>query len=340
MVGVLSLFVLAYWIFSDKANLVAGQLPSGEVASGAVLSRSLDLRTALKSNYPSDPITIVRNYGQADGVTTKSFSFKVKDAGLTEYGLIMQPAGDVPKKGFPTVILCHGYESPGDYSTTKNYLQDMQFYAEHGFAVFKPDYRGQGLSLYSGQPDSAYYSMAYNTDVMSLITALKKTDFVDKNNINLWGHSMGAYIALRASVLSPDIKNVILLSGPVDSLSKMYLTYIPPSDVNNLQALKTRNDTFAKYGTPADNTPFWKFSSPINLLGHLKARIQIHVGLLDQTVPPEFSADLDLALSTQHIKHEYYTYQYGDHSLSAQRETIWARSLQDLQPPAPPAPAA
>lgn len=334
-VAYILLFTLAYRIFSDKNNLVGGQLSGNNAAAGVNLAKSLDLRIARKAAYPSETVTIVHDYGESSGLSTKSFSYKVADAGLTEYGLLVEPAGPPPKKGFPAIILCHGYESPTRYSTALTYLNDMQFYAQHGFAVFKPDYRGQGLSLYQGQPDSAYYSMAYNTDVMSLISALKKTAFIDRSNLNLWGHSMGAYIALRAAVLSADIKNLILLSGPVDSLSKMYLSYVPPSDVNNLNALKTRNDVFSKYGTPADDSNFWKFASPINMLGFIKAHIQIHVGELDQTVPPEFSADLAAALSAQHLKYEYYVYPDGPHSLEPQRQLIYSRSLQDLQPATP-----
>jgi uncharacterized protein len=327
----LCLFAAGRILLAGQTSTETGQLAPGEVIATGNISRSLDLRSAAKNTYDSDALTVVQDLGTPYGLTEKIISFKVPADGLIEYGLMVLPANPAPPGGYPAIILCHGYENPRLYSTTAEGLADMNLYAQHGFAVVKPDYRGQGLSINQGQVDSGYYSMAYNTDVMSLITALKKTSYIDKTNLNLWGHSMGAYIALRAAVLAPNIKNLILLSGPVDSLSKMYLTYIPPSDANNLNALKTRNDVFAKYGTPADNNAFWKFASPINLLTRLKARIQIHVGALDQTVPPEFSADLDSALSHNHIKHEYYVYPDGPHSLAPQRSLIWSRSLQLLE---------
>jgi dipeptidyl aminopeptidase/acylaminoacyl peptidase len=177
--------------------------------------------------------------------------------------------------------------------------------------------------------------MDYNTDIMSLITAVKKTSYLDKENISIWGHSMGAYIGLRAAALSPDIKNLIILSGPVASLKTMYLTYIPSSDVNNLNALKSRNQVFAKYGNPAQNSAFWNSASPINFINRIKAHVQIHVGSLDQIVPPEFSSDLDKALTKDHIQHDYYVYPDGVHSLAAQRSLIWPRTLQILKPTLP-----
>jgi uncharacterized protein len=173
--------------------------------------------------------------------------------------------------------------------------------------------------------------MAYNTDVMSLISALKQTSFVDKSNINIWGHSMGAYVGLRAAVFSKDIQNLILLSGPVDSLKEMYLTYIPPSDAFDPYALITRNELFSKYGTPADESKFWDDASPINSLSQIHAHLQIHVGLQDKVVPPKFSADLDAALTKDHINHQYFVYPDGSHALAGQRDLIWSRSLQLLE---------
>lgn len=331
------LFAAAFIYLSGVVHTETGELVPGESFESSNISRSLDLRAAAKNVYPSEPLGVVQDLGAVTGASEKIISFKVPADGLTEYGLMTLPDKPAPPAGYPAIIFCHGYENPSQYETTAGYLSDMEFYAQQGYAVIKPDYRGQGVSLHQGRADSAYYSMAYNTDVMSLISALKKTGYIDKSRLNLAGHSMGSYIALRAAVLSPDIKNLILMAGPLDSLSKMYLSYIPPSDVNNLFALKTRNEVFSRYGTPADETNFWKYASPINLVGRIKAHIQINEGALDQVVPPELSADLDTALSRQHIKHEYYLYPDGDHSLSAQRPLIWARSLKLLQTSQPPA---
>jgi dipeptidyl aminopeptidase/acylaminoacyl peptidase len=314
--------------YSTKQN---GQLSANEIYNSGAFSNSLDLRYALKNNYPSSNISVVENLGLNYGVAEKIVSFNVPVNALKEYGLMMLPSTPKPELGYPVIILCHGYTSPSRYKTTTGYVQDMAFYAQHGFAVIKPDYRGQGRSKQQGKPDSAYYSMDYNNDVMSLISAVKKTSYLDSSSINLWGHSMGAYIALRAAVISPDVKNVVLLAGPLGSLNKMYLTYIPSSDENNLDALKTRQEVFNKYGTPAEDTVFWKNASPINFVKDISAHIQIHQGSLDTIVPPEFSADLDKSLNSQNVQHEYYVYPDGLHSLADQRPLIWVRSLKLLE---------
>ena len=334
LVYLLLVATTALLLYSRSAT-TQGQLTTGDIYSDGQFNGGLDLRFAAANEYPSSKITAIRNMGIHFGVQEKIVSYSVKVDGLKEYALMMLPSGRVPVGGFPVVILCHGYASPSRYETTRGYISDMAFYAQHGFAVIKPDYRGQGNSKHQAKADSAYYSMAYNNDVMSLISAVKQTDYLDESRINLWGHSMGAYIALRAAVLSKDIKNLILLSGPVDSLDKMYLSYIPPSDENNLNALKTRSEVFAKYGIPAENSLFWRYASPINFVQSLSSKVQINQGAKDSVVPPEFSANLDKALSATNIQHEYYVYSDGQHSLEAQRPLIWVRSLSLLNSSTP-----
>lgn len=315
-----------------------GQYGIADTYIGEKLYLSLDLNVAAKAKFYSSPIRIYKDLGKKDGLKQQEFEFDVKDDGLTEYGLMVRPSS-CPAGGCPVLILLHGYVSPRRYRTDKDYLSDMEFYARRGFLVVKPDLRGQGLSIHSGQPSSAYYSMGYSTDVMSLIAALKQTAGVNHAQLNLWGHSLGAYVALRAAVLSPDIKNTILLSGPVGSLEDMYLTYLPPSDENNPYALADRADIFAKYGSPAENPAFWRDASPIYSLSRIKGRVQIHVGLLDTVVAPRFSADLNAALNKAGISHQYYVYPDGRHSLGAQRSQIYSRSLRILEEGLPVRPA-
>jgi uncharacterized protein len=323
---------IAFLFFSTTGHPAqTGQLEADQTYSGENLSHSLDLRLAAKAAYPSSPLNVVNDLGTSGGIKRQVVSFAVTTDHLKEYALLMKPASAPPPGGFPVLILCHGYINPEEYHTDDGYISDMEFYAGHGFLVVKPDFRGQGLSIGQGSAEGAYYSMAYNTDVMSLISSLKQTAYADKTKLNLWGHSMGAYIALRAAVISPDIKNLILLSGPVGSLRQIYLSYVPPSDENNEIALRIRNDVFAKYGTPGEDSSFWTHASPSAYLSLSKAYIQIHVGAQDPVVPNELSEDLDTSLNNLHKPHQLFVYPDGRHSLEAQRPSIWSRSLAQLQ---------
>lgn len=334
LLSIILLFIAAISLGRQipRQKTEAGQLGEAQTYGGENLRNSLDLRLAAKADYPSSPLSLVKDLGTDGGLKRQIISFGVPVDGLTEYGLLIMPDSGRPPSGFPALILLHGYLNPEEYSTTAGYISDMEFYARQGFVVVKPDFRGQGLSLGQGVAEGAYFSMAYNTDVMSLISALKDTEYIDSANLNLWGHSMGAYVAMRAAVISKDIKNTILLSDPSGSLKDIYLSYMPPSDLNNPAALRQRNNVFAKYGTPPENSQFWINTSTDSQLGRLSSNVQIHVGALDSIIPPQLSAKLDAALTAANKPHQYYVYPDGGHGLIFERPVIWERSLAVLKP--------
>jgi pimeloyl-ACP methyl ester carboxylesterase len=311
-------------------KIQVGRLGQSEAHAGEAVQHSLDIGIAAQGQYPSAPLKVIKELGTDAGLKRQVVSFDVKVDGISEFAILEEPASSPPANGFPAIILCHGYVNPARYLSLAAYQEDMDFYAKHGFAVIKPDFRGQGLSQGHGESTSAYYSMDYNIDLMSLISALKDSKGIDKSNLNLWGHSMGAYLALRAAVMSKDIKNTILLSTPGGSLRDIYLSYVPPSDENNLPALKARSDVFSKYGTPAENPGFWQKASASSYLGQMVSRVQIHVGASDTIVPPQLSADLDTDLTLAHKTHQYFVYDGADHGLGPQRPLIWSRSLKFL----------
>ncbi|HSX17765.1 MAG TPA: alpha/beta fold hydrolase [Candidatus Saccharimonadales bacterium] len=313
----------------QKGFLAEDQLFPGSPGSAY---KNLDLRIVARANYEGGQIKKIKDLGIINNVAESVISFHVAADNLDEYALMTQPTTPRPPQGYPVIILCHGYATPRIYSTTTYYLADMVEYSKSGFVVIKPDFRGQGLSLHIGSPEGAYYSMAYNTDLMSLLSSVRKTGFIDKSNISLWGHSMGAYIALRAAVLSPDIKNLILLSGPVGNIQDMYRSYIPISDRNNPIANNIKQAVLLRYGSPLSDPKFWNATSPLSYLNQLKANVQIYVGSDDRVVPPRFSADLNRALNLIHKQHQYFVYPSGAHGLLDERDQIYANSLKLLKP--------
>jgi uncharacterized protein len=327
LIGIVVMFTrLNYEIaLADPENLITGRNESSNSY------KSLDLGIASTATFTSKSLEVVKDLGVSRGVKHQIIKFNVEKDGLVEYGLLTLPTSSEPPNGYPVVILIHGYVTPLYYSTEEAYVGDMEYYSSRGYAVIKPDLRGQGLSIGAGSAEGAYYSMAYNTDVMSLIASVKQTKFLNKDKINIWGHSMGGYIALRASVLSPDIKNTIILSAPVGNIQEMFNAYVAISDTNNQTAGAIRASQLAKNGTPVSNPTYWDKTSPLNYLNNSKSYYQIHTGSADQIVPTQFSAELSAALNKANKPHEYFVYQGGDHGLLGLRNTIWSRSYYRLQ---------
>jgi dipeptidyl aminopeptidase/acylaminoacyl peptidase len=293
--------------------------------------KSLNLALARRATYTNSPLQITKDNGTSDSIKHLIVRFKVPRDSLDEYAYMTLPAAKQANTTFPVIILCHGYSVPASYSTTRSYLSDMEFYSQHGYAVIKPDFRGQGLSRSQGLPEGAYFSMAYNTDLMSLIAAVKQTPYLNTSSLAVWGHSMGAYVALRAAVLSPDIKKIILLSLPGDIVENAKNSVVALSDRSNFVAAKIRAQQLSLHGEPIDNMNYWQQTSPINFLNSLKAQVQINFGTNDNLVSLADSTTLAASLTKLSKPNELFIYPGGGHGLVPERSLIWSRSLQLLK---------
>ncbi len=303
-------------------------LSKAEEKSNTSKAASLDLRVASQATYADSRITEVLDLGVQRELSHKLISYS--SDGFRQYAYVVLPNSAPPSEGFPVMLLLHGFVRPSHYKTRGDaYLGDMEFYARNGYAVIRPDFRGNGNS--EGLAEGAYFSMAYNTDILSLIAGLKAVPSFDSGNIAVWGHSMGGYLALRAAVLSPDIKDIILLAAPVGSIFDLYTRYYPPSDRINPVSKKVRDQVIKKYGTPLTNENFWHSASPIFFLDRMQARVQIYVGGQDRIVPPSFSDDLANALESSGKAYLYRYYDNGDHGLGAERESIHRDSINYLK---------
>jgi dipeptidyl aminopeptidase/acylaminoacyl peptidase len=201
----------------------------------------------------------------------------------------------------------------------------MEALTRHGYAVIKPDYRGQGRS--PGVAEGAYYSDAYVIDVLSLVTAIKQTEHLDHAGMGIAGHSMGGYIALKAAVVSPDIKAAVVLAGAVGDAQELY-AWEPVSVRTSAVAEELKERVTALHGTPTDNPQYWANTSPLTFLRDLHGPVQVHVGSADAQVPAVFSAELQHKLAAAGAVSSYFEYPGGDHSLAAERGLIWPRVVE------------
>lgn len=86
--------------------------------------------------------------------------------------------------------------------------------------VLKPDYRGHGNS--EGNPSGAYGSNGYTIDVLNAVASIKKYLGVSPENIGMWGHSLGGFLALRNMVVSKDVKAGVIWAGGYRVISESF----------------------------------------------------------------------------------------------------------------------
>ncbi len=233
-------------------------------------------------------------------------------------GLLTIPKGEVPDGGFPAIVFVHGYIPPESYRTTEKYTAYVDYLARNGFVVFKIDLRGHGSS--EGTPGGAYYSSDYVIDTLNAYPALQNADFVNKNKIGLWGHSMAGNVTFRSMVVKKDIPAVVIWGGAGFTYSDFLElgigdnSYRPPT--NNSERARKRKELMDSYGQFDPNSWFWKQVTPINYVDGVTTKIQLHHATDDDVVNIEYSRNLKNILSEKNFDLELFEYPNGGHNIS------------------------
>jgi uncharacterized protein len=317
LISVFAIFLIIY----RGEGRIAGLRNTGDSGLGAVSD---------SDGTPFDEITIPylrnRDYksslGEMNLLSTyggySSYLTSYSSDGLQINALLTKPAGEIPDGGWPAIVFVHGYIPPPQYATTEKYVEYVENLAANGFVVFKIDLRGHGSS--EGEPGGGYYSADYVIDTLNAYAALESADFVNKNEIGLWGHSMAGNVISRALAIKPGIPAAVIWAGAGFSyvdLSTYGLSdasYQPqPSDIARQRKRQRLRDI---YGDPKDGNPFWKRVAVTGFLEDLQGAIQLHHAIDDATVDINYSRDFSKLLETASVDHELYEYPEGGHNIA------------------------
>ncbi len=281
-------------------------------------------------SYPGSQLVVEQELGRSGAHTEYIVSYRSE--GLRIYALLTVPVGERPAQGWPVIIFNHGYIPPTEYRTNERYVAYVNGFANQGYVVLKPDYRGHGSS--EGKPEGAYFSPAYTVDVLNAIGAMKKYPEADPNRIGMWGHSLGGNITQRALVLSPDIKAAVIWGGVVGSYRDMYSLWFNRRRTTNEASLQqqqqwrmTRSRFSQLHGTPETNPEFWNAIDPTSYLRYQTAPVQLHHTRGDETVTYQLSEAYAAKLTEENKLHELYLYEGDDHNVSQNFSTALQRSV-------------
>ncbi|KKR57482.1 MAG: Dipeptidylaminopeptidase/acylaminoacyl-peptidase [Microgenomates group bacterium GW2011_GWC1_40_35] len=316
---VILMLVIAWIVFSQRES--GESLPgSGNQNQSTQLNgvtHPLQILQMRAKDYPGSEVTIEDELSPQESY--KQYLTSYQSDGLKIYALLTVPQGDKPGGGWPAIIFNHGYIPPEQYQTLARYQAYVDVFARNGYIVFKPDYRGHGNS--DGNPEGAYFSAAYTVDVLNAVSSIKKFGEANPDRIGMWGHSMGGSITLRSMVVTKDIKAGVIWAGVVASYDDMMNRWRrrvawQPSERENMAHRPSRDDLIKQFGDFDANLQFWKSIAPISFVADISGPIQLHHGLADESVPPEFSESLKAALEAASKTVEYYTYDGADHNIS------------------------
>lgn len=315
--------------------------PTVETRPAATRTRALTVpsSTPLPSLTPLHPLTIpalrARKYPGSElvieqkltpGANYQRYLASHLSGGLKIYGLLTVPNGEKPATGWPVILFNHGYISPSQYRTTERYVAYQDAIARAGYITFKSDYRGHGNS--EGTP-SGHFGPGYTIDVLNAMESLKRFADADPNRIGMWGHSLGGEIALRAMVISPDIKAGVSWAGTVAPPSEQLGMWGGGSGGGSAShgAPRPPSELTQQFGTPEENPEFWASLDSTSYLAELSGPLQLHHGTADPQVPLSFSQVLYDEILKAGKPAELYTYPGDNHNLSANFNTAMQRTI-------------
>ncbi|WP_205856696.1 alpha/beta hydrolase family protein [Phytoactinopolyspora endophytica] len=203
---------------------------------------------------------------------------------LTISGIMNVPAGDGP---FPVLILAHGYIDPEIYTTGRGLAREQDYLARQGYVVLHTDYRN-----YAGSDDDpeneVRLRLGYTEDVINAVLAVRESSlpYVDGDRVGLLGRSMGGGIALNTLVVEPGLVDAAVIYASVSSDT---VDNFDRWTRGNPDAAELTEEIIDAYGSPEDNSQFWRDVSPVTFFDQVADPVLMHHGTDDDTCPIEWA---------------------------------------------------
>ncbi len=216
------------------------------------------------------------------------YTITYRSGNLNISGIMNIPKGPGP---FPLLILNHGYIEESLYTNGRGLKREQDYLARHGYAVLHTDYRNHAFS--DKDPDNDMrYRMGFAEDAVNAILAVQeaKLPAIDASRVGMLGHSMGGGVTLSALIAAPELIDAAVLFAPVSGDAT--LNY----ERWTLKRPERAQEMREKYGSPEENPDFWNGVSAINYLEYIDDPVMIHHGTSDESVPVEWSEDLNKRL--------------------------------------------
>lgn len=309
LISIAILSVLAVFSFASKdGSMNPMSIPRESNEEQTMASEgNLPVRHSIdylrQKEFAPSEIEIVREVRETSGFTSYVVSYDSGD--LKQYALMNVPSDGQEK--YPVVIVNHGYIAPEIYSTTDSYINTSAFYANNGFLVLKPDYRGHDESETDNAPNRR---LAYVEDVMYLLTSLESLEFADTDNVFMYGHSMGGDITLKVIEATDQIKGASLWAPVAQQFPESILYFIrrnrTPERIEEIE-----NEIFSNI----DSADYEKIS-PLNYIHYIDTDVILHHGTNDESVPYEWSENLVKLFDEAGKEIEFYTYPGDNHDIA------------------------
>lgn len=180
--------------------------------------------------------------------TVKPVTFPAADGTIIPGYLTLPPGSD--GRNLPAIVMPHG--GPGARDEW-GFDWWAQFFANRGYAVLQPNFRGS-----TGYGDAWFQKNGYQSwriaigDVNDGGRWLLKQGIAASGKLAIVGWSYGGYAALQSSVLDPDLFKAIIAVAPVTDLNELRETARSYTNFKSVDA-RIGNGPHVREGSPAQN---------------------------------------------------------------------------------------
>jgi dipeptidyl aminopeptidase/acylaminoacyl peptidase len=257
--------------------------------------------------YGEGEISIGAVYNRGPGYTSYQISYPSAD-GLTLTGLLHIPDGEGP---FPLIIANRGHIDPERYQPGMDSRAFSDYFAQRGYLVVAPDYRG-----YAGGDEgpNPFYT-GYYIDILSVIPLAQRLPMARPGKVGVWGHSRGASGTVAAITVSDQIAAAVIYAPAPADLAADYERRMRQSGGN------PGSDTFPF--PPEANPEAYTRVSPITYFDAVQAPVMLHHGTADTTVDASASVAIADALRAAGKDVTLHLYEGGGHTLTGAQEQLY-----------------
>jgi dipeptidyl aminopeptidase/acylaminoacyl peptidase len=212
---------------------------------------------------------------------SRYFRFPARDR-MPLAAIITLPQNAAPNRPLPTVVLVPG--GPWVQAPCLCWNSEAQFFAQRGYAVIVPTFRGQlGLGHRHWVSSVKQWGLAMQDDVSDALDYAIKQGIADPARVAIMGSSYGGYAALQGAAKTPSLyKAAIAIAAPTDLQFFHSITWADYSD-----------SQFQKYlapiliGDETKDAEQLRATSPLNNVSAITAQVLLAYGGEDRRVPPQ-----------------------------------------------------
>ena len=236
--------------------------------------------------------------------TSSSILDYVSKDGTKAQGIVNYPIGYEPSKRYPLMVIPHG--GP-DAVAMDDFNWMGQFFADHGYVVFRPNFRGSigyGRAFYAGNRNA--FGQTDYEDIMAGIDQLIALNIADEDKLVIGGWSYGGYMANWAITQTHRFKASISVAG-VSNLVSLY----------GQHEFSNRKIGLWEYkALPIDELENYRKASPIFFVKQVETPLLILHGANDIRSPTLQAWEMYRAMKDAGKEVEMMLYPRAGHSIS------------------------